>query len=476
MKYDIDEKEIGFAERSRTKILTEEDLENLKQKNVLWLTINDNVYDVGNWLQKHPGGDLIIRHFLYRDCTDQFTRFHPREVSEKILPYLQIGVLEKKKSHQSDLIKSFRKFEEELYKEGFFQTDYKFYYLETLKGFIALFLGIFLVIYGPQTYLNYICAATSIAFCWHQLSFVSHDTGHNGVTHSLKFDNYYGIFLAGCLSGISIGWWKDSHNVHHAVTNDPEHDPDIQHLPFLAVTEKFFDGVKSTYHEKDFKVDRFTKVLISVQHFLYYLIMMFARINLYIQSIKFLLINPRSKYRKTELAAIVFFFYWFSSLVSCIPDWKQKLVFAFLSNFFTFILHVQITLSHFAMNTDSFQENEDFVTHQVRTSMDVDCPEWLDWVHGGLQFQVIHHLLPRLPRNRLREVRNKMLPFFKQHGLNYQCYTFTLGNIIVLKQLAYVANKVVNLIIDNKDETKYKSYVDNHKNKSNTNEKDLKQN
>ena len=28
-----------------------------------------------------------------------------------------------------------------------------------------------------------------------------------------------------------IAWWKHSHNVHHIITNHPEHDPDIQHLP-----------------------------------------------------------------------------------------------------------------------------------------------------------------------------------------------------------------------------------------------------
>lgn len=452
MKYDIDPNKIGFAERSKTKIFSDKDLEELKKQNILWIAINDKVYDVGSWLQKHPGGDLIIKHFLFRDATEQFTRYHPVEVSQKILPHLQIGVLEKPKSKQTKLIKAFRKFEEDLEKEGFFQTDYKFYYMENLKGFISLFVGIILVIYGPQTYLNYICAAISIAFCWHQLSFVSHDTGHNAITHNLTYDNYYGIFLASCISGLSIGWWKDSHNIHHVVTNDPEHDPDIQHLPFLAVTEKFFDGVKSTYHKKDFKIDQFSKFILPVQHILYYIIMMFARFNLYVQSIIFILINERAKYRKSEFLSMLFFLYWFSNLVSYIPDWKKKLVFFLLANAFTFILHVQITLSHFAMNTDSINEDEDFVTHQMRTCMDVDCPTWLDWFHGGLQYQVIHHLFPRLPRHRLRQVRDRMLPFFKEHNLQYHCYKFTLGNIMVLKQLSKIANLVIKYTINNKND------------------------
>ncbi len=55
------------------------------------------------------------------------------------------------------------------------------------------------------------------------------------------------------------------------------------------------------------------------------------------------------------------------------------------------VLHVQITLSHFAMEiitpppeqstTDPSEvvTFEPFPAHQLRTSLDIDCPEWLDW-------------------------------------------------------------------------------------------------
>jgi fatty acid desaturase/cytochrome b involved in lipid metabolism len=443
MQYLINEKNTNVANRSKTKILTEKDLIDMKNNNILWISIDDKVYDVGNWLEKHPGGDLIIRHFLFRDATEQFSRFHPKEVKEKILPYLQIGILEKKISIDSPMIKEFREIENKLMLEGYFDTNYNFYILESIKGISSLLIGILMVIYGPEYWINYIIAACFMAFCWHQLAFVAHDTGHNGITHNLTFDNYFGIFLASCLSGLSIGWWKDSHNIHHVVTNDPTHDPDIQHLPFFAVSEKFIEGVDSTYHKAEFKVNSINKVFVKIQPYLYYLIMMFARFNLYIQGIKFLLLNDRAKYRKTEIFAMIFFGCWFYKLVSFIEDWKMRLVFILLANGITFILHVQITISHFAMDTAPVSENEDFVTHQLRTSMDVDCPVWLDWFHGGLQYQVVHHLMPRLPRHNLRKVRDMLLPFFKKWNLNYQCYDFTYGNIMVLNQMSSISKKVV---------------------------------
>lgn len=450
MKYEIEQKDVGFAERSKTKLISKEELDSLTEKKVLWLVINNNVYDVGCWLQKHPGGDLIIRHFLFRDATDQFTRFHPPEVMEKMLPHLQIGVLKEPIKKTTELEIAFREFEEELIREGYYNTNYNFYILELIKGLSSFFFGIFLVLYGPVSFLNYFVAAFSMAFCWHQLAFVSHDTGHNGITHNLSFDNYFGVLLASCLSGLSIGWWKDSHNVHHVVTNDPTHDPDIQHLPFLAVTEKFFDGVKSTYHKKEFKIDGAGRFFVSIQQYLYYIVMMFARFNLYVQSIKFLLINDRAKYRKSELTCMIFFAIWFTRLVSTIPHWQYQLFFVMLTNGFTFLLHVQITLSHFAMDTNPMDKDEEFIKHQMRTSMDVECSEWLDWLHGGLQYQVVHHLFPRLPRHNLRKVRDKMLPFFKKYDLKYHCYEFTFGNIMVIKQLAKIARELMEYVHNEK--------------------------
>lgn len=35
---------------------------------------------------------------------------------------------------------------------------------------------------------------------------------------------------------------------------------------------------------------------------------------------------------------------------------------------------------------------ECFVHRQLRTTMDVACPEYLDFVHGGLQMQITHHV------------------------------------------------------------------------------------
>jgi len=51
--------------------------------------------------------------------------------------------------------------------------------------------------------------------------FTAHDAGHRGITHNFVADNLIGLFIADFCCGLSLGWWKSSHNVHHIITNHP---------------------------------------------------------------------------------------------------------------------------------------------------------------------------------------------------------------------------------------------------------------
>ena len=112
-----------------------------------------------------------------------------------------------------------------------------------------------------------------------------------------------------------------------------------------------------------------------------------------------------------------------------------------VSHITTMLVHVQITLSHFAMSTADLGVSESFPSRQVRTTMDVDCPEWLDFLHGGLQFQAIHHLFPRLPRHNLRKAQPFVIKFCEEVGLSYSIYGFGEGNEIVISRLADIGKQ-----------------------------------
>lgn len=202
------------------------------------------------------------------------------------------------------------------------------------------------------------------------------------------------------------------------MTNSPEHDPDIQHAPFLAISTKFFSNLRSSYHKRIMAIDWLAKIMIPLQHNLYYVIMAVARFNLFAMSYIFLLKSfptrgsPMWKLRFLELLGIVCFWAWFGGIViRGIEETGNKIMFVLVSFAVTSPLHVQIVLSHFSqpisVSSDIVPHTELLESHmhrQLRTTMDISCPPYLDFLHGGLNFQTPHHLLPRIPRFRFRAV------------------------------------------------------------------------
>jgi len=245
--------------------------------------------------------------------------------------------------------------------------------------------------------------------------------------------------------GLSVCWWKSDHNTHHVVCNAVEHDPNIQHMPMIAVTEKIFQKpFWDTYHKKTVAMDAVAKFLVSWQHVLFYPLMALGRWNLYAQGFIFLLSNhDLAHYKWTELTALTSFFVWFFKLAFSMPTIAEAVAYVFVSHGVAGLLHVQIVLSHWSMETYKgtpyTSKETEWHLMQLRTTMNVATPEWLDYMHIGLQFQIEHHLYPRLPRHNLRKARALVKPICKKHGIYYHEPGFFEGNIEMWKQLKKVA-------------------------------------
>lgn len=349
---------------------------------------------------------------------------------------------------QDEIVQKYRLLYSRVQAAGLFQCNYHVYAIETCRCVFLFTMFILLLRYGW-----YGTSGLFLGMCWHQLIFTSHDAGHLGITHNYTIDTVVGIMLADFIGGLSLGWWKRNHNVHHIVTNSPEHDPDIEHMPFFAISHRFFDSLRSSYYDRVMTYDLFAKFVVRYQHYLYYPILLFGRFNLYRLSWEYLITGQGPKkgpawwHRWLEIAGQVFFWYWFGYLVvyKSIPTAAGQLSFIMVSHMATAILHVQITLSHFAMSTADLGVNESFPQKMLRTTMDVDCPEWLDFFHGGLQFQAIHHLFPRMPRHNLRHTQRLVQEFCQDVNIPYALYGFADGNKEVIGRLADVSRQAAIL-------------------------------
>ncbi|ROV89323.1 hypothetical protein VMCG_09637 [Cytospora schulzeri] len=349
---------------------------------------------------------------------------------------------------QDNIVEKYRQLDERIKAAGLYKCNYTAYAIECFR--YTLFFCLFLYFLRIKWWVT---SAWWLGCFWHQLVFSAHDAGHMGITHTFHGDSVIGIIIADFLGGLSLGWWKRNHNVHHIVTNSPEHDPDIEHMPFFAISHRFLNNLRSSYYERVMTYDAFAKVMLRIQHYSYYPILLFGRFNLYRLSFEYLLgaqaprNGPAWWHRWFELAGQVFFWYWFGYGVvykSIDTNWA-RFAFVMVSHMVTMPLHVQITLSHFAMSTAELGPDESFPQKMLRTTMDVDCPQWLDFFHGGLQFQAIHHLYPQLPRHNLRATQKLVQEFCEDVGIPYALYGFVGGNKKVIGRLADVSRQAAIL-------------------------------
>jgi delta8-fatty-acid desaturase len=349
---------------------------------------------------------------------------------------------------QDEVVRKYRVLYQRMREEKLFDCNYYAYAIETCR---YSFLAAMTVLCLKSGW--YATSAFFLGCLWHQLVFTVHDAGHMGITHNFTVDTTIGILIADFIGGLSVCWWKHNHNVHHIVTNSPEHDPDIEHMPFFAISHRFFDSLTSTFYKKVMTYDAFAKFILPYQAYLYYPILSFGRFNLYRLSWEYLIFGlgpkkgPAWWTRWFEIVGQFFFWYWFGYVVlyKTIPTAGARIAFVLISHVVTMPLHAQITLSHFSMSTAELGPHESFPQKMLRTTMDIDCPEWLDFFHGGLQFQAIHHLFPRMPRHNLRRAQKLVQEFCIDAEIPYALYGFVDGNKSVINRLDEVGRQATIL-------------------------------
>ena len=431
------------------RIITWKEVSSHNTRDSCYIVINGLVYDVTEWLSKHPGGELVILNMCGVDCTDVFNAYHSTEIRDKMLSPYHIGHVKDYKV--KPVTDAFRAFARSVEKSDLMTVEYKFY-LKLFIWYASLLLSaVYCVLAFPGSWwMSAALGGLLMGAFLQQVAFVGHDLGHSSVFHRRQMDSNVGLFCGNMLSGVSIGWWKATHNTHHVITNSTVADPDIQHLPVFAVSSKFFQGIYSTYHERIMKFGRLARFLVPWQSRLYYFAMAIARVNLYIQSYRFLFSGNKFSERRIrthfwpELLGLIFFAVWFGALMSQISNTSWKLCFFAISHGFAGILHVQITLSHFSMamyHEKHPLDVDSFLEHQLNTCLDIDCYEWLDWFHGGLQFQVAHHLFPRVPRSNLRRLRYITMAFCASQSLTYKCVDFFSANRLLIEHLSTVGEE-----------------------------------
>lgn len=435
------------------------ELEKHNTEESCWVAIRGKVYDVTSWLHDHPGGKASILNVSGRDVTDMMNQYHVISAWQGRVKKMYVGELQQDanftKAGNTDFAVDCRLLQEKFEKDGWYKPCSSYFYQKYMQVALLFVASWCCVLLGHQrgnTPLQLLGGAL-VGIFWQQCNFIGHDAGHGYVVYNNRAKNsFVGIFVGNIFTGLSIAWWKHSHYTHHVVTNVITDDPDIQHLPVLAVDTKFFTSESNCLPGATSLTPKcnsagfwnWCKFIVSYQQYLYFPVMSVARLNLHIQSIVHVFTFPKVEQRLREVLGLAVFWSWWLCMISFLPSWRSRIMFWYLSHLFVSLIHIQICLSHFSM--DMFEtvpmkkEDESVFEFQLRTTLDVDCPPWLDWLHGGLQFQALHHMFPRVPRHRLREVQPLVQALCDKHGVSYQRHGFFEANCLTFEHMARVAD------------------------------------
>ena len=106
------------------------------------------------------------------------------------------------------------------------------FYAAHLSSMLALIAGAVVAIAMIGDSWWNLALAPPLALISSQLAFVGHDGGHRQIFRSIRKNDWLVIAMSGLLMGLSLSWWMESHNRHHARPNHEDRDPDICIAPF----------------------------------------------------------------------------------------------------------------------------------------------------------------------------------------------------------------------------------------------------
>ncbi|HYW35701.1 MAG TPA: acyl-CoA desaturase, partial [Balneolaceae bacterium] len=227
---------------------------------------------------------------------------------------------------------------------------------------------------------------------------ISHDALHGAYSANKYVNKILGLTFD--LIGANGYIWKITHNIiHHTYTNIHEHDEDLEVAAFIRLSP----------HAKHKKIHRVQHVLAFVAYSMATLFWVFVKDYKY-----FFKANlgpyenkshPTSEWVKLFVTKIIYYSYMLvvPYLVLSIRWWQLLIGFLVIHLSAGVILGVIFQLAHVVEGTEHPTENAEgnienaWMIHQVETTSDfAHSNKLLCWYIGGLNYQIEHHLFPKI--------------------------------------------------------------------------------
>ncbi len=250
--------------------------------------------------------------------------------------------------------------------------------------------------------------AVYLAFAFGQISLLAHDFGHRqpGVL-SGRTNDLITLLLGNGLLGMSREWWVDKHNRHHGHPNQMDTDPDID-IPLLSFEE-----------EQAFEKRGLSRLVTKYQAVLIFPLAFLQAISMFRSSVGFVVSGEANRPVAEALAIVTHFALYFGLLFSVLEPLTAVLFVVVHRGLWGVYLVSVFAPNHKAMPILERDTEVGFLHQQILTSRNVFAHPVTDFWYGGLNYQIEHHLFPRMPRNKLKEAQPIIKDFCRDHDISF---------------------------------------------------------
>jgi fatty acid desaturase len=353
--------------------------------------IHGKWYDLSGWRKAHPAGGHWIDWFDGRDATEVMDAFHSekgRKMYQR-LPGSKLETVEQLEAvvtPDSATQLAFRQLREDLETEGWWKRD-MVHEATQLGIFASLVVGAAVTAHSIP-----VLASALLGFAMTNAGWLGHDYVHGVDKFSDRLRNF--VVLA---AGLGRTWWSDKHNKHHALTNEQGVDEDIATDPFLYAWAP--DPSQDSPLRK-------------IQHLIFFVPFSFLFALWRYDTIKVAIdaVEQKRPAAKTELYCLLAH-YAFLFTVFPISVWVPAV---FMSGLMSALI---VTPTH--QSEEMFGEYQaDWVTAQfLSTRNAVTNNPFSEWLWGGMQYQLEHHLFPSMPRNNYPLLRKRLQTFAADNNI-----------------------------------------------------------
>lgn len=248
--------------------------------------------------------------------------------------------------------------------------------------------------------------AVLLAFAYGQTGLLGHDLGHAQVTHRRRAMETLGLLHGNLALGFSYGWWMSHHTRHHNHPNHLDLDPDVLRR-VVAFSPRQAEGAS-----------RLRTFVIRRQARLFFPLLCLEVLGLRIGSVvairRGVVRRPR-----LELALLVVHAVGYTAVVfTVLPPLPGVLFVLVHQALFGVYLGCVFAPNHKGMPVHEGEE-PDWLSRQVLTSRNIRSSRLHDFLYGGLNYQIEHHLFPTMPRPHLRRCRPLVKAYCAEVGLPY---------------------------------------------------------